>query len=94
MNNNIEKYFNENSWIIKGELKSVSKVYNFKTFIVAFSWMTEVALNIELHNHHPEWKNVYNNIEVLLTTHDMQRVTEKDVILAKIMDKAFEKHNL
>ena len=93
MSNNLEHYFKNNRWNSKEKFNSVYKVYNFKSFILAFSWMTEVALNIELNNHHPEWKNIYNKVEVMLTTHDMKKVTEKDLILAKIMDTAFEKYN-
>ena len=54
--------------------------------------MTEVALNVELNDHHPEWKNIYNKVEVILTTHDKKKVTHKDLVLAKIMDEAYEKY--
>lgn len=92
MENDIKHYFNNNMWILEKELNSVYKKYTFKSFISAFSWMTEVALNVELNDHHPEWKNIYNKVEVVLTTHDKKKVTYKDLVLAKIMDKAFEKY--
>ena len=92
MENDIKDYFNNNMWISEKELNSVYKKYTFKSFISAFSWMTEVALNIELNDHHPEWKNIYNKVEVVLTTHDKKKVTYKDLVLAKIMDEAFEKY--
>ena len=92
MENDIKKYFNNNTWVFEKELNSVYKKYTFKSFISAFSWMTEVALNIELNDHHPEWKNIYNKVEVVLTTHDKKKVTYKDLVLAKIMDEAFEKY--
>lgn len=79
-------------WVFEKEPNSVYKKYAFKSFISAFSWMTEVALNVELNDHHPEWKNVYNKVEVVLTTHDKKKVTHKDLVLAKIMDEAFEKY--
>ena len=79
-------------WVFEKEPNSVYKKYAFKSFISAFSWMTEVALNVELNDHHPEWKNIYNKVEVVLTTHDKKKVTYKDLVLAKIMDKAFEKY--
>ena len=79
-------------WVFEKEPNSVYKKYAFKSFISAFSWMTEVALNVELNDHHPEWKNVYNKVEVVLTTHDKKKVTYKDLVLAKIMDEAFEKY--
>ena len=93
MKNHMELYFKNNMWDYKKEIKSASKIYNFKSFIEAFSWMTEIALNVELNDHHPEWKNIYNKVEVLLTTHDKKKITEKDLNLAKIMDIAFEKYN-
>ena len=85
-------YFNNNMWTFEKGLNSVYKKYTFKSFISAFSWMTEVALNVELNDHHPEWKNIYNKVEVVLTTHDKKKVTYKDLVLAKIMDEAFEKY--
>ena len=92
MENDIKKYLNNNMWVFEKELNSVYKKYTFKSFISAFSWMTEVALNVELNDHHPEWKNIYNKVEVVLTTHDKKKVTYKDLVLAKIMDEAFEKY--
>ena len=92
MENDIKHYFNNNMWIFEKELNSVYKKYTFKSFISAFSWMTEVALNVELNDHHPEWKNIYNKVEVVLNTHDKKKVTYKDLVLAKIMDEAYEKY--
>ena len=92
MENDIKYYINNNMWTFEKGLNSVYKKYTFKSFISAFSWMTEVALNVELNDHHPEWKNIYNKVEVVLTTHDKKKVTYKDLVLAKIMDEAFEKY--
>ena len=92
MENDIKHYFNNNMWTFEKGLNSVYKKYTFKSFISAFSWMTEVALNVELNDHHPEWKNIYNKVEVVLTTHDKKKITYKDLVLAKIMDEAFEKY--
>ena len=92
MENDIKHYFNNNMWIFEKEINSVYKKYTFKSFISAFSWMTEVAFYVELNDHHPEWKNIYNKVEVVLTTHDKKKVTYKDLVLAKIMDEAFEKY--
>ena len=54
----------------------------------AFAFMTKVAEVAEAMDHHPEWSNVYNRVEVLLTTHECGGVTERDVILAQAMDAA------
>ena len=67
---------------------AIAKTYKFKDFNAAFGWMTRVALAAEKADHHPEWSNVYNRVEVLLTTHDAGGVTEKDVALARFMDAA------
>ena len=67
---------------------AIAKTYKFKDFNAAFAWMTRVALAAEKADHHPEWSNVYNRVEVLLTTHDAGGVTEKDVALARFMDEA------
>ena len=67
---------------------AIAKTFKFKDFNAAFAWMTRVALAAEKADHHPEWSNVYNRVEVVLTTHDAGGVTEKDVALAKFMDGA------
>ena len=55
--------------------------------------MTEVALGAEKLDHHPDWTNIYNTVNVLLSTHDENKLTEKDIALASLMDKSFEKYN-
>ena len=93
MNEKQFSYFLENDWEVKGNEKQVSKTFEFKNFKRAFSWMTGLAFEAENQNHHPEWKNVYNKVEVTLTTHDIGMLSEKDVCLATVMDTEFEKHN-
>lgn len=61
--------------------------FEFDGFFAAFGFMSEVALLAEKANHHPEWKNVYNAIEVWLTTCDAGRATQKDVVLAKAISQ-------
>ena len=68
--------------------EAIVKSYRFKDFGQAFSVMTRVALAAEKLDHHPEWFNVYNRLEVTLATHDAGGVTELDVTLAKILDEA------
>ena len=71
-----------------GDKDAIAKTYLFADFNQAFGFMTRVALMADKLDHHPEWFNVYNRVEVLLTTHDADGVTELDVQLAKFMDSA------
>ncbi len=76
-------------WSVAPDHKdAISKTYLFADFNEAFGFMTRVALKADKLDHHPEWFNVYNRVEVLLTTHDADGVTELDVQLAKFMDSA------
>lgn len=76
------------SWRAVEGRDAIIKEFKFKDFNQAFGFMTQVALHAEKHDHHPEWFNVYNRVEVTLSTHDAGGVTEKDVALAKFMDAA------
>ncbi|MGD9980802.1 MAG: 4a-hydroxytetrahydrobiopterin dehydratase [Hyphomonadaceae bacterium] len=67
---------------------AIRNEYKFKDFNTAFGFMSRVALYAERHDHHPEWFNVYNRVEVTLTTHDAGGVSDKDVALAHFMDEA------
>ena len=67
---------------------AIAKDFRFEDFNAAFGFMTRVALHAERHNHHPEWFNLYNRVDVVLATHDARGVTEKDVTLARFMDEA------
>ena len=67
---------------------AISKSYKFKDFNAAFGFMTRVALKADKMDHHPEWSNVYNKVDVVLATHDAGGVTAKDVELAAFMDEA------
>ena len=67
--------------------------FQFKDFIQAFAFMTEVAFHAEKQNHHPNWSNVYNKVEICLNTHDAgNTVTEKDWKLAKAIDIVYAKY--
>jgi 4a-hydroxytetrahydrobiopterin dehydratase len=74
-------------WKQWSDRDAIWKTYKFKDFIEAFSFMTSSALVAQSMDHHPEWSNIYNKVEVTLTTHDAGGVTEKDIILAKAMDR-------
>jgi 4a-hydroxytetrahydrobiopterin dehydratase len=67
---------------------AIFRSFKFKDFNAAFGFMTRVALAAEKLDHHPEWFNVYNRVDVTLATHDAGGVTELDVRLAKIADAA------
>lgn len=70
----------------EGEREAVRKVYRFADFKTAFAFMSGAALKAEQMDHHPEWSNVYNTVDVTLTTHDANGVTDKDAELAAFMD--------
>lgn len=67
---------------------AIVKTFTFDDFNAAFGFMTRVALLADKADHHPEWSNVYNRVEVLLTTHDAGGVTERDVAMARFIDDA------
>ncbi|MEQ8968236.1 MAG: 4a-hydroxytetrahydrobiopterin dehydratase [Azospirillaceae bacterium] len=67
---------------------AITKTFKFKTFNQAFGFMSRCALKAEKMDHHPEWFNVYNTVEVTLSTHDAGGLTELDTTLAGFMDKA------
>ncbi|MCL4109706.1 UNVERIFIED_CONTAM: hypothetical protein GTU68_018433 [Idotea baltica] len=66
---------------------AIQKTYRFGTFIEAYGWMTQAAIWAEKWNHHPEWFNVYNRVEVTLTTHDADGLSHLDIQLARKMDE-------
>ena len=67
---------------------AIERSYRFADFTRAFAFMTRVALLAEKADHHPEWSNVYNRVEVRLTTHDAGGITARDVMLATAIDTA------
>ncbi|MCC5971901.1 MAG: 4a-hydroxytetrahydrobiopterin dehydratase [Pararhodobacter sp.] len=73
-------------WTHDAERDAITKSYRFADFARAFGWMTKVALAAEKMDHHPEWRNVYNRVEVVLTTHDARGLTTLDLELADRMD--------
>lgn len=73
-------------WLPGDDDDSIQKSYTFKDFNEAFGFMTRVALKADAMDHHPEWSNVYNKVDIRLTTHDAGGVTRLDVELAAFMD--------
>ncbi len=70
-----------------GDRDAITKTFQFDNFTKAFGFMASVAIEAEKADHHPEWFNVYNRVEVLLSTHDADGLTMRDVKLAKIMNE-------
>ena len=73
-------------WQLAKGREAISRKFQFVDFDAAFAFMTRVALLAAKMDHHPEWFNVYNKVDVTLTTHDAGGVTQKDIELATAMD--------
>ncbi|WGF87208.1 4a-hydroxytetrahydrobiopterin dehydratase [Marinivivus vitaminiproducens] len=74
-------------WQVVEGRDAVSKRFTFRNFNAAFGFMTRVALVAETMNHHPEWFNVWNRVDITLTTHDAGGLTERDIKLAHAIDR-------
>ncbi len=74
-------------WSEVEDRDAIQKTFKFKNFNAAFGFMTRVAMRAEKMNHHPEWSNVYNTVQVVLTTHSVDGLSELDIILATYMDR-------
>ena len=73
-------------WTLRADEKAIVRTYKFADFVRAFGFMSACALVAERMDHHPEWSNVYNRVEVTLTTHDTGGLSDRDVALARDMD--------
>jgi 4a-hydroxytetrahydrobiopterin dehydratase len=73
-------------WSACKDRDGIRKSFKFNNFRAAFAWMTDVAMKAEKMDHHPEWFNVYNRVDVTLTTHSAKGLTMLDVELAAYMD--------
>ena len=82
----------ENGWLLDETRDAITKEFQFKNFIEAFSWMTKVAFWAEKINHHPEWENVYNTVTMTLTTHDKGGITELDYDMALFAESCFKNY--
>jgi 4a-hydroxytetrahydrobiopterin dehydratase len=71
---------------------SLYRLFEFEDFSRAFAFMTEVAAEAERQNHHPRWQNEWNRVEIWLSTHDTNGVTDKDQQLAKAIDRIYQKY--
>lgn len=75
------------SWTLDAGAKSIRRSLKFADFNAAFGFMTQVALAAEKADHHPEWSNVWNRVDITLTTHDAGGLTQKDFALAAFIDE-------
>jgi len=73
-------------WRWVADRDALCRSLQFADFCDAFGFMTKVALTAERMNHHPEWFNIYNRVDITLSTHDCQGVSQKDVSLAQAID--------
>jgi len=73
--------------VADGDRDAIQRTFRFSDFTAAFGFMTRMALMAEKLDHHPEWFNVYDKVEVTLATHDAGGVTERDIELAAAMDR-------
>ena len=76
----------QNGWTVMGDRDAITKTFVFDSFVEAFGWMTRAAIWAEKWDHHPEWRNVYRTVEVVLTTHDVQGLSALDAKLARKFD--------
>lgn len=74
-----------------GDRPAIARAVKFDDFNAAFAFMTAVALLAEKMDHHPEWSNVYNRVEILLTTHDAGGVTDNDIRMARFIDASADR---
>jgi 4a-hydroxytetrahydrobiopterin dehydratase len=73
-------------WKYDAEARGIRRYLKFDDFAAAFGFMTRVAILAEKADHHPEWSNVYNRVEILLTTHDVGGLSNRDIDLAQAID--------
>jgi len=74
-------------WTLREDGLAISRDFTFKNFSEAFAFMTRVALIAEKQDHHPEWSNVFNRVAITLTTHDAGGLSERDVRVARAIDR-------
>ena len=81
--------FLSNGWFFVSYRDAITKKFIFLNFVEAFGWMCKAAIEAEKLNHHPEWSNIYKTVEVTLTTHDVDGLSDLDLILASKLDSLY-----
>ena len=84
------KILEEGGWTVASDDHSAGRIYRLRSFSAAIKWMASLVDQIDALDHHPEWQNVYNRVEVRLTTHDVGTLTELDIQLANVLDQSFD----
>lgn len=74
------------TWELSADQSSIRQSFKFHDFNAAFAFMTRIAMAAEKLDHHPEWSNVYNKVEITLTTHSAKGLTDLDVRMAKLIN--------
>ncbi len=77
-------------WDVDDARDGITRQFIFKDFSEAFAFMTRVALLAEVQDHHPEWSNVWNRVDILLTTHDAGGLSQRDIKMATAIDALVE----
>ncbi|MFM5914979.1 MAG: 4a-hydroxytetrahydrobiopterin dehydratase [Chakrabartia godavariana] len=77
-------------WEVDDSRDGITRQFIFKDFSEAFAFMTRVALLAEVQDHHPEWSNVWNRVDILLTTHDAGGLSARDIRMATAIDALLE----
>ena len=78
-------------WTVAAGGAALERSYRFSDFLTAFGFMGRVAVYADVVDHHPEWFNVYNRVDVTLTSHDAGGITRRDIAMARFMDRAARK---
>jgi 4a-hydroxytetrahydrobiopterin dehydratase len=74
-------------WALHATRDAMTRSFKFKDFSAAWAFMSRVALLAERQDHHPEWSNVYNKVDITLTTHDAGGLSARDIRMAKAIDQ-------
>ncbi len=81
-------------WAVADGGAALERSYRFSDFMTAFGFMGRVAVYADVVDHHPEWFNVYNRVDVTLTSHDAGGITRRDIAMARFMDRAARKSGM